>query len=237
MRSLFIALLSFIVLSTVSAQQVVQDPNAQVRSVSAFHAIRVSTGIHLYLSQGSEQKVVVSSNDIKYRDRIKTEVKDGVLHIYYDHVGTGWEIGRKELNAYVSFSQLDDLRASSGAQVKVDGALKSTNLAIDLSSGAGFNGRVEAGALKMDGSSGSRAMISGTAASLKAEASSGSSIHGYDLQVDKCSVDVSSGARIDITVQKEMIASADSGGHISYQGSGVITDVHTGSGGRVSRNK
>ncbi len=42
---------------------------AQVRKVSGFHAIKVSTGIKVYLSQGTEA-VAVSASKEEYRDKI-----------------------------------------------------------------------------------------------------------------------------------------------------------------------
>jgi hypothetical protein len=235
-KLVFLAAACFILSAATAQQTIVHDPNAQVRKVADFHAIRVSTGIHLYLTQGNEEAVAVSASEPSYRDRIRTEVNNGVLKIYYE--SQDWmfrDMNRKDLKAYVSCRQLDDLKASSGAQVEVDGTLKSPNLAVDLSSGAHFTGKLEAGDLSVDQSSGARATISGTATRLKADASSGGALHGFDLQVDQCDVRASSGGHIDITVQKEMAVSAHSGGHVSYQGTGVIKEVHTGSGGSVSK--
>jgi hypothetical protein len=237
MQKLVFTLAACLILSALTAQQtVIKDPNAQVRSVGDFHALKVATGIRLYLTQGNEKVVVVSATDPAYRDRIRTEVANGVLNIYYDNETWNWrDDKRKELKVYVSCIRLDGLHASSGAQVEVDGTLKSANLAMDFSSGSTFMGKVEAEDLRVDEGSGARSTISGKASRLKAEASSGSALHGYDLQVEKCDVHVSSGGRVDISVEKEMSASAHSGGHVSYQGEGVITEVHTSSGGSISR--
>src|SRR5258706_14393991 len=89
-------------LTSVTAQQtIIKDPNAQVRSVGGFYALKVATGIHLYLAQGSERVVVASAADPVYGDRIRTEGKDGVLNIYYDNVIGSWDKNRKELKVYV----------------------------------------------------------------------------------------------------------------------------------------
>jgi hypothetical protein len=237
MKKLVFTLAACSILSVLTAQQtVIKDPNAQVRSAGDFHALKVATGIRLYLTQSNENVVVVSAADPAYRDRIRTEVTNGVLSIYYDHGTWNWhDDNRKELKVYVSCVHLDGLHASSGAQVEVDGTLKSANLAMDLSSGSSFTGKVEAEDLRVDEGSGARSTISGKAARLRAGASSGSSLHGFELQVDECDVHVSSGGKVDISVQKEMSASANSGGKVSYRGEGVITEVHTSSGGSISR--
>src|SRR5258705_13015589 len=101
----FFFLLSFAITAlTLTAQKVINDPNAEKRNVSGYHAISVSGGIDLYLSQGSES-VAVSASETKYRDRIKTEVENGVLKIWYEtnsNINIDWGNNRK-MKAYVSF--------------------------------------------------------------------------------------------------------------------------------------
>ncbi len=79
-----ISLLSVVLFVTVVfAQKTINDPNAEKRNVSGFHAVEVSGGIDLYLSQGDEA-VAVSAVETKYRDKIIAKVVDGVLKIYYE---------------------------------------------------------------------------------------------------------------------------------------------------------
>jgi hypothetical protein len=83
-----ITLLTVLALAGIAAfgqnPKVINDPNAQKRTVGDFHGIKVSGGIELYLTQGDEEAVAVSASDPEFRDRLKTEVKDGILHIYLD---------------------------------------------------------------------------------------------------------------------------------------------------------
>ncbi|WP_315818171.1 head GIN domain-containing protein [Paraflavitalea speifideaquila] len=214
------------------------DPLAQVRNVSGFHAIRVSTGIKLYLSQGKEA-VAVSANKEEFRDKIITRVENGVLKIYFEEETLKFWKNRnnrnKEAVAYVSIENIDDLHVNAGASVSVEGELKGNKLNLDVSSGAVFKGAVNFSTLTVDQSSGSVVNISGTASTLKVDGSSGSIFHGYELAVSTCDADVSSGAGIQITMNKEMSAEASSGGNVSYKGNGVIRNVKTSSGGSVSK--
>lgn len=237
MKKLFFLLAACFILSAAIGQNtVIRDPNAVARQVADFHAIHVSTGIHLFLTQGSVKGIAVSASAPEYRDRIQTEVKNGVLHIYYNSEKWKWfDMHGKELKVYVSCVTLDDLEASSGARVEVDGTIKSDNFIMDFSSGARFSGKVEASDLKVEQSSGAQSTISGKAGHLQASATSGSHLHGYDLVAGVCDVSANSGGGIDISVEKEMEVSAHSGGRIRYQGAGVIKEVHTSSGGSVSR--
>jgi hypothetical protein len=221
------------------AQKQVNDPMAQVRKVTGFHAIKVSTGIKVYLSQGAEA-VAVSASKEEYRDKIITKVENGVLKIYYEQEtlkfwkNGGGTKGRNPV-AYVSIETIDGLDLNSGASVGVEGTIKGTALNLDVSSGAFFKGDVNFSTLDVDQSSGSVVNISGTGGSLKIDGSSGSQFSGYGLTVNNCDADVSSGASIQITMNKEMSAEASSGGYVSYKGTGVIRNVKTSSGGSVSK--
>jgi hypothetical protein len=237
MQKMLLLLAVYFTMSSAIAQKtIIKDPNATLRKVDDFHAIRVSTGIRLFLTQGTEKAVAVSAANEEYRDRIVTEVKNGVLHIYYDTQKWKWmDLHGKELQVYVSCTALDGLEANSGAKVEVDGTLKSGTFTMSFTSGAKFQGKVEATDLKVEQNSGAQSSIAGTAAHLKASATSGSHLHGFDLMVGECDVNANSGGSIDISVEKEMEVSAHSGGRIRYQGAGVIREVHTSSGGSVKR--
>ncbi len=226
-------LLSFLVaaISTGAAfaQKTFSEPNAEKRNVSGYHAIEVSGGIDLYLSQGDES-VAVSASEIKFRDRIKTEVKDGVLKIWYEHnsnsnIRVDMEWGNRKMKAYVSFKNLDKLEGSGGSDILVDGAIKVNTLSLGVSGGSDFEGKVEATDLKVDASGGSDVKISGTVTKLNIEASGGSDFKGYELATDICNLEASGGSDIYITVNKELSAEASGGSDVFYKGNGSIREM------------
>src|SRR5262245_26423656 len=117
MKKIFSLLVVLGLIVTASAQKTVNDANAEKRNVSGFHAIEVSGGIDLYLSQG-EEAVAVSAAKIEYRDKIITEVVNGVLKIRFDwksNFKIDW--GNHKLKAYVSVKNLDALHASGGSDI------------------------------------------------------------------------------------------------------------------------
>lgn len=235
----FLKLLPFaLLLSTVLvAQTQINDPNAQVRAVKGFHAIKVSTGIQLILNQSTTEAVAVSATTEEHRDQIKTVVENGVLKIYYD--SDSWKFWKngdnKKLKAYVSIINIDGLDASAGSSVKIEGSIKTNTLNVDASSGAVLNGNINAGKLTIDQSSGAVINLSGSVTDLTVDGSSGSVLHGYELTAENCSVDASSGGGVQVTVNKELSVEASSGGYVNYKGRGVIKNIKTSSGGNVSR--
>jgi hypothetical protein len=236
MRKLIFAIPFLFSVVLLSAQNtVINDSHAEPRTVSSFTAIEVASGIHLVIKQGNENAVAVSASTPEIRSRLKTEVENGKLKIYFDSYGWHNNTTKKELKAYVSFKDLEELNAHSGAQVNTDGNINVGNMDITLSSGANFEGTVTATSLDIDQSSGSEMTIKGKVNSLEVTSSSGSDFNGYELVSEKCKADASSGSDIEIMVTKELDAQASSGGGINYKGTGVITNVSNSSGGRVKK--
>ena len=196
----------------------IHDDNAQVRNVNSFHAVKVSNGIHLILKQGNTDAVAVSASTSEFASRIRTEVENGGLRIYFDSRGMkGWNLKGKDLKAYVTIKNIDGLEANSGADATTDGNINTDNMKITLSSGADFDGQITASKLWIDQSSGSDMDIRGKVASIEIKTSSGSDFNGYDLISETCDADASSGSGIEITVNKDLKASASSGGKIKKQ--------------------
>ena len=213
------------------AQKTINDPNAEKRNVSNFHGVEISGGIDLYLSQG-EEAVAVSASEAKFRDRIRTEVKNGVLKIWYEtnsNLHLDW--GNRKLKAYVSFKNLDMLEASGGSDIKVEGSIDVSKLSMTVSGGSDFDGKVNISDFKVDASGGSDVNISGTAKTINIDASGGSDFKGYELITENCTVDASGGSDVYITVNKELNAESSGGSDIYYKGNGLIKNLKSGSSG------
>jgi len=229
MKKLFSLLVITGLITTASAQKTISDANAQKRNVSGFHAIEVSGGIDLYLSQG-EEAVAVSAAKTEYRDKIITEVKDGVLKIWFDWKNSSkFEWNNRKMKAYVSFKDIDRLEGSGGSDINVDGSIKVAKLEMEISGGSDFDGKVETDELKIHASGGSDVDISGKAARLTIDASGGSDFKGYDLASDICNVEASGGSDVHVTVNKELSANASGGSDVYYKGTGMIRDLKTSS--------
>ena len=225
MRKLYFILAGvLLVLSGRAQKTIVHDPNAQVRAVKGYHGIEVGSAIDLYLSQGDEETVVVSARDEKWRDRIITEVVDGILKIRLQsgHFSTG----NNKLKAYVSFSALDKLSASGASNVYVDGVISAGKLALTLSGASDFKGAIRVGELQLDQNGASDAKITGVVAGLAVIRLSGASdVKGYDLTVESCEASASGASDIRITVNKELKANATGASSVYYKGEGVICGV------------
>ena len=237
MKKIFFVFACIISLINVSAQKtVINDANAQARTVGSFHGIEVSNSIDLYINQSNEEAVAVSATDNKYRDRIKTEVVNGMLKIFLEKEnGFSWASGNHKMKAYVSFKMIDKLSASGSSDVYVDGSISGDNLSIHLSGSSDFKGSVKVGELSMDQSGSSDAEINGHANNLSVHLSGASDIKGFNLVVDNCTAHASGSSDLNITVNKELNVQASGSSDVYYKGSGVIKDVHSSGSSSVSK--
>lgn len=234
MKLLFLTAALFL-MQAVIAQKTIHDPNAEVRKISgSFTSIEVSGGIDLYLSKG-DGAVAVSAKDAESRDRIITEVKNGVLVIRYDtKSGVNLRVPNKQLKAYVSYQQLERLTASGGSDIQVDGDIKGGNLVLSVTSGSDFKGSVDVETMVVEQAGGSDIDIRGIAKNIAIQASSGSDFDGYGLVTENCSADASSGSDINITVNRELSAEASSGSDINWKGSATVKKSRTSSSSSIS---
>ncbi len=234
MRQTVFALVVLLVTSTfaVSKASNKQDSRKETRTVQSFHGIKVSSGIDLFLQQGNPIQLNVEA-DKDIIDDLKTEVKDGILHIYINkNLSWGWNRTRK---VYLICPQLDLLDASAGADVKAEGIFKSEEISIETSSGSDAEVVVEASKVRISTSSGSDAKVSGTTNELRASSSSGSDLDASELKARIVKVSASSGSDADVYASEKIDADASSGGDISYGGNPTQKNINESSGGDVSK--
>jgi len=213
--------------------QVVNDKNAQLRPVGSFSGVEIGSGIDLYLNQGGKETVAVSADDIQVRDRIVTEVKNGVLKIYLKQDGWKWNWGNHHLKAYVSCANINKLTASGGSDVYVQGNLKLEKLDLNASGGSDFKGKVDVRDLSVDCSGGSDIYISGVAGKLDVNSSGGSDYHGFELVADVRNASARGGSDASVNCSKELSATASGGSDIYYKGSATIKKISSSGGSDI----
>lgn len=217
MKKLFSLFCLLLIAGSAFSQKIINDANAEVRTTGSFTGIEVSGGIDLYVSGGNEA-VAVSASKPEYRDRIRTEISNGILRIWFD---SKWGVsinGNKNLRAYVSYKTLKSLAASGGSDVFIDGNITTGELSLKISGGSDFKGAVNVDKLTVEQSGGSDVRISGRSNTLNVDASGGSDFKGYDLVAEVCDLEASGASDIEITANRELSARASGASDIHYRG-------------------
>jgi hypothetical protein len=234
---LLVLLLSIYTGQAQNDKNLVFDANAEARSVKDFSAVEVSGAIDLYLSQGKEEAVAVSAGNQEAVSRIKTEVRNGKLHIYFDGKGWNWKTwsNNNKMKAYVTFISLHRIEASGACNIKTADMINSDDLKIQLSGASDFTGELKANILKLDGSGASNFKVSGMAEKIDISVSGACEVRAYDLKAEFCKIEASGASSVRVTCNKEMSAQASGGSNIFYKGNGQVRDISTSGGASVKR--
>ena len=220
------------------AQKTINDPNAQKRSVSGYHGVAVSGNIELFLTQGNEESVVISADDPKWRDRVITEVKDGILQIYPEHknkIQIDWGTNAKKIRAYVSVKDIDYLSSSGSGKTHIEGGLKSDKLRIDISGSGNVEGSLAIKDFSLGLSGSANADLSGNAENSDMHISGSGNIRSYEFSTSFCKASISGSGNVRITVTKELSAHISGSGNVFIKGDGLIRDYSASGSGKFKR--
>jgi hypothetical protein len=195
-----------------------------------FSEVKGSAGLDVYLTEGSENKIIVEADE-NLLEVIETKIDNGRLIIT-----TKQNIGRsKSKKIHVTYKKLDEIYASSGADVIGNSVIKSEKITLDASSGSDIDVEVFAKEVLAESSSGADIHITGKATLLMASSSSGSEINAKELIVINCNADASSGANIIVNVKEKLSTEATSGGNIRYYGNPTAVSNDASRSGKVHK--
>lgn len=215
-------------------QTIINDKNAEVRNVSSFSGIKVSGGIDVYLSQGSEYALAVSASEDKFRDNIKTEINNGVLTISYSGGSLRFNENRN-LRVYISFKDLESIEGSGASDFKFSETFKANSLRLKLSGASEIKGAVNINNLDVNISGASTAKINGNVQNIKIDASGASDLKNYELVADNCIANLSGASDVKLTINKSISVKASGASSFNYQGNPDKRDVNTSGASSVSQ--
>ncbi|HEX3166711.1 MAG TPA: head GIN domain-containing protein [Chitinophagaceae bacterium] len=238
MKKIHVMLMAMLVSMVLFAQKTINDPNAEPRNLSGFHAIKISNSFTVYISQGNEDAVAISASKAEYKAKIITRVENGVLIIRFDDdkkFWKGWNGDKQKLTAYISIKRIDRLDVSGACDVFFEEGISSEDLDVKLSGASDLKGKIDAKKLSFNISGASDATISGNAAELSVDASGASDFKGYELVTNYCTAEASGASSVNITVNKELNAKASGASSVRFKGEGLIRDIKTSGSSNVTR--
>jgi len=238
MKKIQVMLLAMLVSTVLFAQKTINDPNAEPRNLSGFHAIKISNAFTVYISQGNEDAVAISASKAEYKAKIITKVENGILIIRFDDdkkFWKGWNGDKQRLTAYVSIKKIDRLDVSGACDIFFEDGISSEDLNVELSGASDLKGKIDAKKLSFNVSGASDATISGNAAELSIDASGASDFKGYELVTNYCTAEASGASSVNITVNKELNAKASGASSVRFKGEGLIRDIKTSGSSNVTR--
>ena len=247
MKNLYIVSFLFLCLQT-NAQKpaLIYDDNAQLRQVGNFKAIKVSSGIDLYLTQSDNCQVAVSASNNQIRDRIQTSMEGETLVIKFDN-SNGWSWsswGNYKMKAYVSIKELNALTGSGASRIRLlstittpklqvkllgatdlSGDIETRVFSLNLSGASDYKGKLNATSFVFNGSGASSCEISGTADDLSLDLSGASIAKFYELYAKGAIVNVSGAGTANIRVSELLKGDISGASIINYKGDAIVKEM------------
>ncbi|MDO6390711.1 head GIN domain-containing protein [Pontibacter sp. BT731] len=189
------------------------EPVSQNRTVSGFKGIDVSGGFAVEVTQSGKEGVRIEAQE-NLLNSIKTEVKNGVLHIYTsDNISTS-----KGLKAYVSIKELNMLDISGGVKVKGNSTFKSDAFKMDLSGGSNVTLALNTKKLTADMSGASKVMLTGRADEVRMDLSGASKVDAAELEASNVYLEASGASNVKVYAKKELSVNASGATKVAYKG-------------------
>lgn len=224
----YTALLSIIVFAlTLFAQPAAAQRNqikgegelvSQNRNVSGFKGISVSGGFAVEITQGNQESLRLEAQE-NLLSNIRTEVKNGVLHIYNeDNVSTN-----KGMKAYITVRELNKVDISGGVKVTGKSTFRANAFDLDMSGGSKVTLALNAKKLRADMSGASKVELSGQADEVVMNMSGASTVNASDLQARSVRVGASGASKVKVAAKENLHVSASGASKVEYNGNPSVT--------------
>jgi hypothetical protein len=201
------------------------------RVVSGFSSINMSTLGRVLLTQGEGESLIIEGRD-NLVPLIKTEVRDGVLHIDMDE-NVNLLLGKNDndlLTFTISLKDLTALTVSGLADVEMV-SLSTDGLTIDMSGAGQFKlGQLNAESITIKLGGLGNVDISGEVTQETIDISGAGSVNAADLKCQTANVNIPGLGGATVWVTDTLTGNISGGGSVSYYGDPVINTETSGLG-------
>jgi hypothetical protein len=200
------------------------------RKAENFTGIKVSSGVDVYLKQGTSMSISVEADE-NLHEYIITEVKNGVLNVYTD---ANIREAKRE-RVYVTMKEINSITTTSAGDIVGETPVKSDRLELSASSAGDIKLEVTSKDIKINISSSGDMTLTGETDILEADLSSAGDLNAFELKAREADISASSAGDADINVTEKLTARASSAGDINYMGSPKYIDSHSSSAGGIHK--
>jgi hypothetical protein len=209
--------------------------SAKTLPVSNFNEVTVSSGIDLYLKQGTSESLKFVGDSELIDQAIVEKDGTGIRIRYKDHSSWSNLFSQKSLKVYVTCKNLAAVSASGGSDVYTENAIKTGKLNLQASGGSDLKMDITCTDIEIQASGGSDVYLKGKAVNMALHTSGGSDVNALDFNVENARVEASGGSDANIYVNKALEASASGGSDVHYKGNASYRKTSSSKSGSVSR--
>jgi hypothetical protein len=232
-RVIFLSALILTIATSVSFAGSQSDVK-ETRNVSGFTKVSFGVAGNLYITLGSEFKVVIEGEK-RYVEEVITEVSSGKLVIKTDN----WKISNWRMNekvdVYITMPELNGLGVSGSGKAQVKDAIKTNNLNLSVSG----SGNIHIPGLtvtdlgcSISGSGNIDLSGEGTVGNSDISISGSGNFSGEPVKIETAVIHISGSGNCTCNVTGSLKASVSGSGNVTYTGNPKI-DAHVSGSGKV----
>jgi hypothetical protein len=201
---------------------------SQVRAISDFSSIDVSSAIDVYITQDAAFSVKVET-DNNLQEYIEVYKEGGVLHIR-QRSNTNLDPSR-DTKVYVSAPMYQRLEASGACSIIGSNMISSTGTVdIDLTGASNASLDIKAPKVSAGLNGASKITLKGETKDLLIDGHGASHVNCFDLSSENAAVDVSGASSAEVFASVKLDAEASGASHVRYKGNPVVSKNESGAG-------
>ena len=202
---------------------------SETRDVSGFRALAIDYPAEVVVRQGSQESLSIEAED-NLLPGLKTEVKNGVLEIFYKTAKGKHVNPTKVVKITIVAKDLADVEFNSAGELTMEG-IETNSLDVSLSGAGNLElDHVQVKGLGVHLSGAGSMTASGTADDLDVNISGFGDFKGADLHSKVASVHISGAGSAAVWVDDDLTASISGAGSIRYYGSASVSKQISGVG-------
>ena len=202
-------------------------------TIKSFSSIGVSSGIDLYLTQGTSESLTIKGENDLIKDVVIEQNGANLSIKFKEGINWGKLFKNQSIKVYVNFKTLKAIAASGGSDVFTQNTIQTDVLNIAASGGADLTLTLNCKDLQVAISGGADLSLKGSGENMIVTASGGADVDAFGFTANYARVTASGGADVNINVVKGIEAGASGGADISYKGSGVLKKTNSSKSGDV----
>ena len=207
----------------------VQGQEIVDRKPGEFERVRVFGKMEVRMIPGTEPNVHIEARGVSL-EKIKTSIDDGELKVRLSKLFAS----DAEVYVEITHGELKGVEALGDAEVIFDKPVIAPRFDIQSTMGSNVELVVETQHLDLKAYQGGQVLLKGSTDSLDAYVNTGGILSGTDLVCQRVDIRLNTGGKGEVTVEKELEASVNTGSDFSYYGKPPSTDISTSFGGTVS---
>lgn len=195
------------------------------RNVSEFHSIELSGTGNVYLQQGTEQSLTVTT-DANLMSELETHVSSGKLKVGFKN-----GVSRvTRLDVRITMKDLKNLSISGSGNLEGKGRFKVNDLKLKISGSGEISLEVDARTISSNISGSGEIYLKGRSENEDVRISGSGDYYAFDLLSQKAMVVISGSGNCRINAAQELDAELYGSGNVEYQGRPIVNIKSSGSG-------